>query len=263
MENQDLQAAINEVHAAAANEAEVIVSGLVDGGVPRENMRRFIEIIVQLRRLIPDEAVPMWLIECSDRFGPQFEDRKSDEAKSLSKFISRRMPEIMQPIFVGEAASLTLDAMFEAERDRFEVTQHFDKLVSELEKLIAEDMILDRTVQDAIQQLKAVLARNRHGSMASILLTMNYGQFVLNAFEGILSANKYTKPIIESFRAEFEKTKSAVGHATEATNQAVIRRLVNERRLELFLESHPQARDAVAGHLSCPSYESSQPPLDA
>ena len=163
------------------------------------------------------------------------------------------MPKIEQPIFVGEAATLDLDSLFDEQRDRFQVPGLFDALISRLEEIIAADVIEHRTVQEAIQRLKAVLARNRRGSLASILLTMNYGRFVMNAFGGVLSANKYTKPIVESFTQEFQAANAAVDQATEATKREAIRRLTNPKRLEMFIEEQPEARAAIAGYLPEPS----------
>jgi hypothetical protein len=81
---------------------------------------------------------------------------------------------------------------------------------------------------------------------------MNFGRFFLNSFGGLLRANKYAKPIVESFEKEFTEASAIVRQAEEATKKEMIARLTNPARMQLFLESNPELQSTISGYLPSP-----------
>ncbi len=81
---------------------------------------------------------------------------------------------------------------------------------------------------------------------------MNFGKFFIKSFGGILRANKYAKPIVDSFEEEFTKASEIVRQAEEATKREMVARLTNPERLELFLESNPDLQATISGYLPPP-----------
>lgn len=248
--DDELQAAIDSVHSAVLHEAEAVINSLALRQALAPESSRFVEYCNQLSRLVPDYAAPRWLKFTCESFGSQYTQNHSNDQK-LSVFLTANHHLIQVPILIGEAA-LDLDRVFDEKREQFGVPELFETLVKQLEELIVEDVIEHRTVAEAIQRLKAVLAKNRNGSLAAVLLSMNYGQFVLDSFRGVLSANKYTKPFVESFAQQFAQAREAVDQAKQATEQETIRVLTHLKRLELFMDEHPEVKPTVAGYLPPP-----------
>ncbi len=171
----------------------------------------------------------------------------------MAKFVTKKAPEIVQQIMVGDAATLNLEQLFAEQSERFHLNQVFDNLVSRLSELIAADVIDNRVVHDSLIRLNVLFKRTKDGSLSTVLLTMNFGRFFLRSFGGVLKANKYVKPIIENFEAEFSEANDIVQKAEEETKKEMVSRLINEQRMQLFIESNPELRETVAGFLPAPS----------
>lgn len=75
-------------------------------------------------------------------------------------------------------------------------------------------------------------------------MSIHYGKFVLSAFGGTLSANKYIEPTVEAFKAEFSIAEERVARANKKTKERAIQRLTNTKRLAAFLDEHQINRKA-------------------
>jgi hypothetical protein len=245
--DEELQSAIDSVRSAVVEQATGVINSLAIHQDLFPESSRFVEYCNQLRRLLPQYAIPNWLKEACETFGAAYL-RSPDNNQILCRFILSHFHRMQVPILIGEAA-FDLDSVFDERRDKAGIPDLFDNLVEQLTQIIAQDVIEHRTVAEAIQRLKSVLAKNRRGSLAAILLSVNYGQFVLDSFRGVLSANKYTKPFIDTLTSEFAKAKDAVNTAKQSTEQETIRVLTHLKRLELFMEQFPEVEPVVAGYL--------------
>ncbi|HMO15295.1 MAG TPA: hypothetical protein PKD64_10385 [Pirellulaceae bacterium] len=154
---------------------------------------------------------------------------------------------------IGEAASLNVEELFREQAERVNLTAVFEQLVSRLSELIALDVIDNRLVHEALTRLHALFRRNKRGSFAAVLLTMNFGRFFLNSFGGMLRANKYAKPVVESFEKEFAEASEIVRQAEEATKKEMVARLTNPARMQLFLEANPDLQSTISGYLPSPA----------
>ncbi len=245
----DLQNAVDNIHNALIECTNTIIGAIAGrSGFENTTGEKWIEYANQLQRLVPEYAAPEWLSQVSNVFGLQFEnDIKHHEM--LAKFATTKAPEIYQPIFVGEAASLNVEDLFRAQSQRFDLNSVFERLVSRLAELITADVIDNRIVHESLTRLHALFRRNSNGSFAAVLLTMNFGRFFLKSFGGLLCANKYAKPIVENFEKEFAEASEIVQEAEEATKKEMISRLTNRARMQLFLESNPELQSTISGFL--------------
>jgi hypothetical protein len=249
MKTDDLQNAVDNIHKALINCTNDIISGIANrAGVSETTGEQWVEYANQLKRLVPGYAAPAWLGQACKEFGLQFNGRDGHHQK-IAQFACTQAPLIYQPILVGEAASLNVEDLFSAQSQRFDLNSVFEGLISRLAELIAADVIDNRLVHESLTRLHALFRRNKSGSFAAVLLTMNYGRFFLNSFGGLLRANKYAKPIVENFEKEFIEASRIVHEAEEATKQEMISRLTNKVRMQLFLESNPELQPTIAGFL--------------
>lgn len=249
--DEDLQAAVDNIHNALIECNSSIIGSLAGGGDFSRTAGRWVEYANQLLRLVPDYAAPRWLANACKEFGAQYSSR--NHYQKLAEFTTARAPEIHQPILVGDAASLDVEDLFRSQSERFDLNGVFEGLVSRLAELIAADVIDNRIVHESLTRLHALFRRTKNGSFATVLMTMNFGRFFLQSFGGLLRANKYAKPIVESFEKEFSEASAIVQQAEAATKQEMIARLTNRARMELFLDSHPDLKTTVAGFLPPPS----------
>jgi hypothetical protein len=247
----ELQTAIDNVHGAIIKCTDQVVGSLSRQANYTFAAQRWVEYAHQLIRLVPDYAVPRWLTLACSEFGEPFSWEPS-ALQSFAIFTTTKAPEIKQPILIGEGASLNVEELFQEQADKVQLSDVFERLVSTLSELIALDVIDNRLVHESLTRLNALFRRNKHGSFAAVLLTMNFGRFFLNSFGGILRANKYAKPIVDSFEKEFSEASVSVQQAEEATKKEMIARLTNPARMKLFLESNPQLQATISGYLPSP-----------
>jgi hypothetical protein len=159
------------------------------------------------------------------------------------------MSKIELPILAPDEVLYNFDLIFDEAREAQGIAVAFDSLIAKLEEIIAADVIDSRVVQEALERLTALLKRNKHGSLTSILVSMHYGRFAINAFGGVLAANKYLKPLVDSFKDEFTIAEEKVRKAEESLKREAILRLVNQERLTLFIEESNGDNRAIAGYL--------------
>jgi hypothetical protein len=250
-EKEDLQSAVDNIHRSLIEQSQAIVSALANQAEFRGFAFRWVEYANQLKRLAPDYALPGWLSDACSEFGAEFTNN-ARYASMLADFVTSRAPQISQPIMVGDAATLNLEQLFAEQSERFHLNQVFESLVSRLSELIAADVIDNRVIHDSLQRLNALFKRTKNGTLSTVLLTMNFGRFFLRSFGGVLKANKYAKPIIESFESEFSEASAIVQRAEEETKKDMILRLINSQRMDLFIEANPALRETVAGFLPAP-----------
>jgi len=245
----DLQNAVDNIHNALIEVTKNIIRAIAgQTGYNSPTAGKWVEYANQLQRLVPVYATPEWLNQACNEFGLQF-NNTVEHYNILAVFVAEKAPEIFQPIVVGEAASLNVEDLFRIQSQRFDLTSVFEGLVSRLAELIATDVIDNRIVHESLTRLHALFRRNRKGSFAAVMLTMNFGRFFLNSFGGMLRANKYAKPIVENFEKEFTEASKLVQEAEEATKKEMIARLTNRTRMQLFLESNPDLQSTIAGFL--------------
>lgn len=248
---EDLEAAIESVRLELTDTNKHIISTLtktmmsVDGLVKTWLLEHD-----HLQCLVPEHARPAWMVDARKQFSKTIESQRT--VADVSLFIVERAGEMSKSIIL-DGAELDLERHFDQQRDTFGLPELFEALVEKLGQLIEADVIDNRTVQEALERLQALFKRNKRGSFAAVLLTMNYGRFFVNSFSGFLKANKYAKPIVESFETEFKTANDAFQKADEATKKATVAQLTNLRRLELFTDEHPQLGPTIAGYLPAPT----------
>jgi hypothetical protein len=247
----DLQTAIDSVHLALIKCNDEIIQSLADQRMYENEATRWIEYANQLRRLVPDYAVPNWLTLACSKFGARYNSRQN-HYQNIAVFTTLKAPEINQPILVGEAASLNVEELFQEQADKVHLNEVFERLVEKLSELIALDVIDNRLVHESLTRLHALFRRNKHGSFAAVLLTMNFGRFFLDSFSGLIREIKFAKPIIESFEKEFAEASAIVQQAEEATKKEMIVRLTNPARMQLFIESNTQLQPTISSYLPSP-----------
>jgi len=255
-EQEDLQSAIDNIHNSLIGRTDSIISALSDSEKYSNLSTQWVEYANQLHRLVPDYAVPAWLREACGTFGAEYLNDQSNRTE-MARFVTARTPEIQQPILVGEAATLNLEQLFADQSERFQLETVFENLVSQLSELISADVIDNRTVHDSLQRLNALFRRAKKGSLATVLLTMNFGRFFLKSFGDSLKANKYAKPFIENFETEFAEASETVQKAEEEAKKEMILKLINPARIDLFIESNPDLKDTIFGFLPAPRDEDS------
>lgn len=247
--SDDLQSAVDNIHNALIKcNRDIIESIANQQGVNFNVGAKWVEYANQLQRLVPEYAAPEWLSQACNKFGLEFVNNPNYRS-GLAAFSAQKAPAIYRPILVGEAASLDVEDLFRSQAQRFDLNSVFEGLVSRLTELIAADVIDNRIVHESLTRLHALFRRNKNGSFAAVLLTMNFGRFFLNSFGGLLRANKYAKPIVENFEKEFAEASEIVQEAEEATKKEMISRLTNRARMELFLESNPELQSTISGFL--------------
>jgi hypothetical protein len=205
----------------------------------------------QLLKLLPAVSVPQWLHDLDTQFSGLTITRghTDNRASAFGLFLMSRLSEIESPLLSPDEVQYDFDVAFAKIRDQNEIPEEFDRLVSRLEEIIAADLIDSRIVQDSLERMKVLLRRNRKGSLASILVSIHYSRFALKTFGGVLSANKYLKPMIDAFKEEFAIAESKVRDAQELLKRESVVKLTNQSRLSDFLDQNYVRRDTIAGFI--------------
>lgn len=255
MEQQlDLQNAITQLQDALVCKTDLIIQLLASQTGIHGEMISWIGHANQLKLLVPQYAIPHWLSEGCEKFNMNSTGNLAVR-NNFAVFVTYRAPEIRQPILIGDVAALNIEQLFVDQSTKYNLNDVFENLVGRLSDLIAADVIDNRLVNDSLSRLNALFRRSKNGSLSTVLLTMNFGRFFLRSFGGVLKANKYAKPIIESFEAEFAEASSIVQKAEEETKKEMVSRLINSQRMDLFIESNPGLRETIAGFLPAPNAE--------
>lgn len=247
-----LRKSVDEVHRHINACAERIVDMLVQHQhLPPTFSAEFMLYASQLYTLLPDVSKPPWLIALFNQFqngnlSTNFPDNKVSE---FASFILTNLGQIKARILSPDEVAYDFDLTFDEARESQNIAATFDILVEQLETIIAADMIDSRVVQETLERLLALLKRNKHGSLTSILVSMHYGRFFLKSFEGILTANKYLKPIVETFKVEFAIAEGKIQKAEATLKEEAIRRLTNQERLMTFIETSGGDTSVVADYL--------------
>lgn len=254
----NLQNSITETHEAIKQFANEVMASLISSKnhFDAKSASQMVLYGDQLTRLLPEESMPEWLSIMNHQFARANLSPGSPASKSdlFSKFIGQHLPEIMKPILTPDDVNYNFDRVFDQVREAEEIPATFENLVSKLEEIIAADLVDSRVVQQALERLAALMNRNKHGSLTSILVSLHYGRFVMKAFGGALSANKYLKPMVEAFKEEFAEAEAKVQRAEETIKEEAIRRLTHEERLMAYLEQNGGV-DTIAGLITQRSTE--------
>ena len=181
--DRTLKESIDSVHRAIADLSEKIIGSLIQSRAFSSNdVKELIIFTTQLRSLLPEESVPEWLPEILNFKGSELNVQyKNNRADDFSNFLLSNLNRIKAPILTPDEVNYDFDLAFEKVREAADIPDTFDKLVGKLEEIIAMDVIDNRVVQQAIERLIALLNRNKHGSLTSILVSMHYGRFALKA----------------------------------------------------------------------------------
>ncbi len=247
-----LRNSVDEVHRHIIACAHKLVRTLIDHKTYDQAQARELMIYApQLFRLLPDASKPSWLT----RLLEQFQNSKlsahwaDGKAPDFTSFLLSNMRDIEAPILAPDEVNYNFDIAFDKVREAQDIPATFDSLVAKLEKIIAADLIDSRVVQQSLKRLMALLKRNKHGSLTSILVSVHYGRFALKAFGGALAANKYLKPMVDAFKEEFAIAESKVEAAEATLKKEAIRRLTNQKRLMEYIQGSGGDTTAIAGYL--------------
>ncbi|WP_286765869.1 hypothetical protein, partial [Rhodopirellula sp. UBA1907] len=147
-EDDTLQEAIHEVQKNLCSLCVQLLENLTSKVNSASTLStQLVENSQHLARLIPEDFMPQWLKSLLTEHCNGFKCSNEKVAK-LSVFVAENLPLIEEPILIGSAAEANLDELFNEQRDKFLIHEHFDRLVSDLGELIAEDVIEHRTVED-------------------------------------------------------------------------------------------------------------------
>lgn len=246
-----LKKSIDEVHRHVAGCAHKIVRVLIKKGHhDTETARELILYASQLFKLLPEVSRPAWLSAILEFDGKELRSAYNySQAYEFTVFILSNIRNIESPILTPDEVNYDFDLAFDVVREAEDIPATFDDLIGKLERIIATDLIDSRVVQQALERLMALLKRNKHGSLTSILVSLHYGRFALKAFGGVLSANKYLKPMVEAFKEEFAVAEAKVQKAEATLKEEAIRRLTNGERLMAYLTQNGVDASTVAGYL--------------
>ncbi|MBX3423825.1 MAG: hypothetical protein KF752_19895 [Pirellulaceae bacterium] len=248
----NLRNSVDEVHRHIVDCANTIVNTLVqDHRLSAGTANELMLYASQLYKLLPDASRPSWLTTLLQQFqGEQLaSNHNHNYSTEFASFLLSNMRHVEAPILSPDEANYDFDLVFDEVRDAQDIAATFDSLVAKLEQIIAADLIDSRVVQQALERLMALLKRNKHGSLTSILVSLHYGRFALKAFGGALAANKYLKPMVEAFKEEFAIAESKVQAAEATLKEEAIRRLTNEDRLMAYIEQSGGDTTVIAGYL--------------
>lgn len=246
----NLESSINEVHQHILGLAHKLINSLAtarhyDSSVAKE----LLSSARQLFNLVPQQSRPKWLSTLIYRFNGKDLSPGTVASSDFVAFIVSTTYQFERPILSPEDIEFNFDLAFDEVRDSQRLPDTFDNLIAKLEEIIATDLIDSRVVQEALERLMALFKRNKHGSLASILVTMNFGRFALNAFGRSLAAVPVLKPLVEAFREEFSKAETKVHAAEETLKKEAVRRLTNQDRLIAYLEQSDTDISSIAGFL--------------
>ncbi|MDM4015983.1 hypothetical protein [Roseiconus lacunae] len=226
---------------------DLIEEGSLDPGLAHELLLS----AGQLISLTPDVSRPTWLDSLVDFHGKELRSRfPGSSAADFSRFIVASISDIESPILSPEEVAFDFDRAFDDLRESEQLSESFETLVEKLEQIIALDVIDSRVVQETLERLMALIRRNKHGSLTSILVSLHYGRFALKAFDGVLSANKHLKPIVAAFKEEFGIAEAKVRAAEEKLKVEAVKLLTNEERLRQYLSQHGFDSSDVSGLLT-------------
>lgn len=248
----NLQSSIEEVHRHVVDCAHGIVKHLIDhGDFVYSTGDELMLYASQLFKLLPDVSRPQWLITLLEEFEGRHlsKSRSNNRAAEFVAFILSNYRNIESPLLTPDEVNYNFDVTFDDIRDAQGIPSMFESLVEKLEKIIAADLIDSRVVQEALERLMALLKRNKHGSLTSILVSLHYGRFALKAFGGALGANKYLKPMVEAFKDEFVIAEEKVQMAEAKLKEEAVRRLTNRERLIAYVDQNGGDSTVVAGFL--------------
>lgn len=247
-----LKASIDEVHRHVVGCAHDIISTLIDHeSFDSSAANELLLYASQLSKLTPEVSKPAWLVTILGQFdGKELRTNYGNNcASEFATFILSNIRNIEAAILTPDEVNYDFDLAFEDAREAEGIPTSFDNLVSKLEQIIAADLIDSRVVQEALDRLMALLKRNKHGSLTSILVSMHYGRFALKAFAGALAANKYLQPMVEAFKEEFGVAEAKVRRAEATLKEEAIRRLTNQERLMAYLHQNGEGASSVAGYI--------------
>ncbi|WP_417747211.1 hypothetical protein [Rosistilla oblonga] len=247
-----LKASIDEVHRHVTDCAQNIVRVLIENGhLDTGRARELILYASQLFKLTPEVSRPAWLPSILEFDGKELRSTYSkNHAYEFTAFILSNIRNIEAAILTPDEVNYDFDLAFDDVREAENIPATFDDLIGKLEEIIAADLIDSRVVQQALERLMALLKRNKHGSLTSILVSLHYGRFALKAFGGVLSANKYLKPMVEAFKKEFAVAEAKVQDAEAKLKEEAIHRLTNEQRLMSYLSQNGVDASNIAGYLT-------------
>jgi hypothetical protein len=257
-----LKKSIDEIHQHIIGCAHEIIKSLIQDGI--FNARIANELLLygsQLFKLLPEVSRPDWLSLILEFNGKELRSSHTlNLSYEFSVCILSNFRDIESPILMPDDLNYNFDLAFDDARETENIPASFDNLISRLEAIIATDLIDSRVVQQSLEKLMVMLKRNRHGSLTSILVSLHYGRFAMKAFEGVLSANKYLKPLLEAFKEEFAVAETKVQKAEATLKEKAIRGLINEDRLMAYLAQNGGDASTVAGYLTanCRSNEANE-----
>ena len=250
--DKTLKAAIDEVHRRIVNCTRNIVTTLLNQkSFNASGAKELLIFANQLFALVPAVSRPSWLEPMLDSFnGKELRtDQGQRHGSDFATFLLSNIRDIEAPIRTPDEVNYDFDLAFNEVREAADIPTTFDNLIETLEQIIAADLIDSRVVQEALDRLMALLKRNKHGSLTSILVSIHYGRFALKTFFGALAANKYLKPMVDAFKEEFAVAEAKVQKAEETLKEEAIRRLTNQDRLIAFLTQNSEGKSSVAGYL--------------
>ena len=250
--DSNLRKSIDELHRHIISCAHDTINRVAQfNGVEHSTSNILMLDATQLLRLLPEVSKPVWLVKLVELFQGKIlaSNIGGNCSGKFANFLISNMSKIECPILAPDEVLYNFDHTFDEVRETEGIPNAFDSLVARLEEIIAADLIDSRVVQEALERLMALLKRNKHGSLTSILVSMHYGRFALKAFGGVLAANKYLKPMVDSFKEEFEIAEEKVRKAEESLKREAICRLVNQERLTLFIEGSNGDTKYIAGYL--------------
>ncbi|WP_436716569.1 hypothetical protein U8335_03915 [Roseiconus lacunae] len=247
-----LKDVIDDVHQHVVETSHKIVRVLVaEQYLDTKAAGEFLLFSNQLFRLTPASAHPLWLTQTLDFSTENFiGGLKSAEVADFALFLLSNIHKIESPILSTDELRYDFDHAFDEAREAVDLSSTFEKLIERLEEIIAADVIDSRVVQQTLERLKALLKRNKHGSLTSILVSLHYGRFAIKAFEGVLSANKHLKPVVTAFKEEFSIAEEKVRDAEARLKKAAVERLTNEDRLRRFFVENRLDSSTVQGYLT-------------
>jgi hypothetical protein len=241
---EHLQNTIEKVQTALVSSSESIISSLAVGQAVDETTEYlWIEKARQLRQLVPPTVSPLWLKKSQIFIGA------TNQKKELISFIVTRISEIKRPILLDDDVALDVEQMFTDFAATRGLDALFDRLISLLAEIIIADVLNDKTVDEALRRLQSLLRRAKRGSLATVLMTMNFGRFVTSCFSDMLKENKYTKHLAENFEEEFRRASEVVKLAEEDTKRQCVARLTNSKRLSQLAIAKPAIASKIAGFL--------------
>lgn len=250
--DKKLKKSIDEVHRHIGDCARKIIKGLIENNIfDTATAQELIIYASQLSKLLPEVSRPTWLSAFLDLDKEELrQNHHPNKVYEFTSMIMSNIHNIEAPILTPDEVNYDFDLAFNELREAEDIPATFDDLVGKLEQIIVADLIDSRVVQQALEQLMALLKQNKHGSLTSILVSLHYGRFALKAFGGMLSANKYLKPMVEAFKEEFAIAEAKVQKAEATLKEETIRRLTNEERLMIYLDQNAIDASNIAGYLT-------------